>query len=274
MARKQRLPKHEEKADESWLLPYADLLTLLLALFIVLFAASSIDSKKFDALMSSFNTVLAGSKGVMDASTIVPLESEMLDIPYEINNRSETTDQNDQSSQFNQELYDKIQQETENLTKLQAEIDQYIQDNGLSTQLTTELNHTQLLLKISDSALFSSGSANIKTEAKELGIAIADMLQDYPQYEIVVSGHTDNVPINTAEFRSNWDLSAKRAVNFMQVLLQNSKLDPMRFSSIAFGEYRPIASNDEASGRSANRRVEISILRNFTDQQEQLIQVQ
>ena len=78
---------------------------------------------------------------------------------------------------------------------------------------------------------------------------------------ITVSGHTDNVPINTREFPSNWELSSQRAVNFMRYLIADNSLKPERFSAIGYGEYRPIMTNETPEGRSKNRRVEVLIMR-------------
>ncbi len=252
MTRKQRPREENDHADETWLIPYSDLLTLLLALFIVLFASSSVNTSKFEAMAISFNSILSGGSGFFTSSTYVPIQSEIGNF---------TTDPRRNSSAKGDQ--DQAQKETEDLNKLKEQLDQYIKENGLTAQLTTELNNRQLLIKISDNALFPSGSAAVKPEAQKLATAISDMLVDYPLYEIVVSGHTDNRPIHTAEFSSNWDLSSKRALNFMKILLQNQEIDPARFSAIGYGEYRPVASNDSQEGRAENRRVEVSVMRNF-----------
>jgi chemotaxis protein MotB len=173
--------------------------------------------------------------------------------------------ENDKDEAAEKEREALMKQEQEDLEKLKKQIDQYIASHGLSAELETKLNQSQLMITISDNALFSSGSAEVKPESKELANAISAMLQNYTDYEIVVSGHTDNQPIATSEFKSNWDLSSSRAIRFMDILLQNNKLKPERFSAIGYGEYRPVATNDTAEGRSKNRRVEVSILRKYTD---------
>ncbi|MDF2716128.1 MAG: motB, partial [Paenibacillus sp.] len=139
------------------------------------------------------------------------------------------------------------------------------QDNKLSAQLETKLTNDMLMITIRDNALFASGSATVKPEAQKLAVTISDMLTQYQQYQIEVAGHTDNVPIRNAEFETNWDLSAKRALNFMKILLQNDNITADRFRAIGYGEYRPIDSNDSADGRSKNRRVEVSIIRTIKD---------
>jgi chemotaxis protein MotB len=263
---KRRNLSEDEAFNESWLIPYADILTLLLALFIVLFASSTIDTTKFQQMMDSFNLVLTGGHSVMEIGTIVPIGDEM-GLTRISGNRSGLSAEiagsgrNTKEDQLS-ELQERIREETEQLERLKQSLDAYITENELASQLSTELNNMQLVLRISDNALFASGSAEVSPEGRRLALAIADMLTAYPQYEVVVSGHTDNVPIHNERYRDNWDLSTARALNFMKILLGNKELDPSRFSSIGFGEYRPVADNDTPEGRAKNRRVEVSIIRN------------
>ncbi|AJY74977.1 flagellar motor protein MotB [Paenibacillus beijingensis] len=262
MAKKHRHEAHEEHTDESWLIPYADLLTLLLALFIVLYAASTTDVKKFQEMSQAFNIALTGGNGVLESYK--SLDSQT---PNSANRDNKTDSSEAQSDARSQDLtlQQLIQKEQENLEKLKKQLDQYIKKNGLTSQLQTKLNQSQLLITISDNALFSSGSAVVKPNSRSLAVSIANMLQQYPGYEIIVSGHTDNEPISTPEFKSNWDLSSTRAIRFMDIMLANKKLDPKLFSAVGYGEYRPVASNESAIGRSQNRRVEVSIIRKYTD---------
>ncbi len=255
---------HEEHIDETWLIPYADLLTLLLALFIVLFASSQVDQKKFDEIASSLSSAFNGGESFFEPSAIIPLDDEM---PNQRENK-----RHDQASDTEQ--LEKFQQETIDLENLKQELDQYIASNELSTELETGLDNEQLKIIIRDNALYTSGSAEVKPEAQNLAVAISDMLSDYPEYEIVVAGHTDDVPINTAEFPSNWELSAKRALNFMKILLQNEELGPDRISSVAYGEQRPIATNRTTEGRAANRRVEVSIIRTIQEVPDSTVDVE
>ncbi|MEK0317638.1 flagellar motor protein MotB [Cohnella sp. 56] len=255
MSKKQhRHEEHEEHADESWLLPYSDLMTLLLALFIVLYAASSVNISKLEALSEAFKSAFSSGISVLDKSAAVQSDTDDLG-KRQREARAETTK--------NRETLAKMEQE--NLEKLKKQLDQYIKKGGLSSQLETNLNQSQLMITIRDNALFPSGTANVKPEARKLAIAIGNMLEQYPDYEIIVSGHTDNQPISTYEFASNWELSSKRAINFMKILLENPAFDPRKFSAIGYGEYRPLDANDTDAGRAKNRRVEVSILRKYTD---------
>ncbi|MBO8164556.1 MAG: flagellar motor protein MotB [Brevibacillus sp.] len=252
MARK-RKHQHEEHIDETWLIPYADLLTLLLALFIVLFASSKLDAQKFDQLVQSLTVAFNGGTGFFQSPNPLPAPPNS-PVPTIEMKHVKTKEQEEQEKRF--------QQETQELQKLKGQLDSYIGESGLKDKLETKITDLGLLITILDNALFDSGSAEVRPEARQLAAEIAKLLETQPR-EVTVAGHTDNVPIHTREFPSNWELSSKRALNFMKILLENPKLDPRRFSATGYGEYRPIASNDTAEGRAKNRRVEVSILRNF-----------
>ncbi|WP_276357880.1 flagellar motor protein MotB [Cohnella caldifontis] len=253
MSKKQRHEHHEEHPDESWLLPYSDLMTLLLALFIVLYAVSSVNTAKLEELSKAFKSAFSDGLNIFEASTMVPTG--------DVQSPTNMTKRLNPSGKSKAELQ---QEEQQNLEQLQQQLDKYIRENKLDSQLDTQLNQSELLITIRDNALFASGSAAIKPEAGKLAEAIGQMLKPYSDYNVLVAGHTDNQPINTPEFPSNWDLSFKRAVNFMKILLATSGFDPKNFSSTAYGEFHPVDTNDTAAGRAKNRRVEVAILRKFT----------
>jgi chemotaxis protein MotB len=247
---------HEEHVDESWLLPYSDLMTLLLALFIVLYAVSAVNTAKLTELSSAFKAAFNNGFSIFDKSTII--------------NTGQIRDKADERKRQNNNGQTKSKAQLQhleqiNLEHLKQQLDKYIQQNGLTRQLNTQLNRSQLLITIRDNALFPSGTAALKPESRKLAVAIGQMLQEYPDYEVLVTGHTDNQPINTFEFPSNWELSSKRAINFMKVLLENQAFNPQLFSATGYGEYRPVDTDDTNAGRAKNRRVEVSILRKYTE---------
>ncbi len=247
---------HEEHADETWLVPYSDILTLLLALFIVLFASSQIDQKKFEQMAQAFNGAFSGSSGLMDNMRVVPQPPE---------SRPETFDKVSSAfSSMGSERAANFQQETAQLVEAKRIMDKYIQENNLTGSFGTMLTEGGLLVRIKETALFESGQADLMPSASANAAVVAAMLAKLPQ-QVVVSGHTDNIPINTAQFPTNWDLSSQRAVNFMKYMLtQESKLQPARFSAVGHGEYRPAAENATAEGRAQNRRVEVLIVRKYS----------
>ena len=249
MNKKRRRHDDDEHMDESWLIPYADILTLLLALFIVLFSSSQIDQKKFDEIKQSFNAALNGGPSFFQNISPVP------------NTNPVSMVKNQDSANANIGKERRRREEEEDLQELQRKINQYIEENNLTTQLETHLDSEQLRITIRDHALFNSGSAQLRPESRDLAGAISDLLAQYPEYEVIVAGHTDNVPIRNSQFPSNFHLSTERALNFMAVLLENPDVHADRFSSAGYGEYKPIADNNTPEGREQNRRVEVSIVR-------------
>ncbi|WP_139492126.1 flagellar motor protein MotB [Brevibacillus dissolubilis] len=250
---------HEEHIDETWLIPYADLLTLLLALFIVLFASSSVDAKKFNQLVRSLNVALNGGTSIFQNPSALPIPEEVAQQSLERNQAEESEEKKDKKK-FEQA--EKFQQETEQLGELKEQLDKYIANNNLKDKLQTKITDMGLLITITDSALFDSGSALVRPEARKLAGEISKLLVPDAR-RVTVSGHTDNVPIRTSQFPSNWDLSSERALNFMKILLENKSLNPSNFSATGYGEYQPIAPNTTLQGRAKNRRVEVAILRNY-----------
>jgi chemotaxis protein MotB len=240
--------------DESWLIPYADLLTLLLALFIVLFASSQIDQKKFDEIRKSFVNALSGGMSFFVNSTPVPANKDV---------GIDRTGSEAEKAKDPGELEKQRTKETEELLELKRKMDQFIDEKKLTAQLKTHLDNQQLKITISDNTLFPSGSARLKPESIELAAAVSELLEQYKDYEVIVAGHTDNVPINTLQYPSNFHLSTERALNLLGAILLNKNVGPERFSSVGYGEYRPVASNKTEEGRAKNRRVEVSIVRNI-----------
>lgn len=245
--KKHHAAHHDEHMDESWLVPYADILTLLLALFIVLFASADSNKAKFTQMAQSLSAAFSGSPSVFDNNRSISPEVD--------------ASKPDQSSE--ETIKEQAQlRETVELLKVKQSLDLYIQNNDLNGALTTVLTDDGLMIRIKDTTLFPSGSAQLRAESQRFAVDIAKMLAPLSQ-KVVVSGHTDNIPINTYEFPSNWELSSRRAVNFMKALLNQEKLKPERFSAVGYGEYRPIESNTTGEGQSKNRRVEVLIMRNF-----------
>lgn len=254
--KKHHAEHHEEHADETWLIPYADLLTLLLALFIVLFASSNVDQKKFNQMANAFSMVFANSASIFENPKVVPQYQQESAVPpkQEINQAFDSINLDIKKGQD-------YMRETSQLLDAKRKIDAYILDNKLGGELSTTLTQDGLMVRIKDSALFQSGSAVLLPESVRLGKEISRMLAELTQ-PVVISGHTDTVPINTYEFPSNWELSSKRAINFMKYIIAGEiRLKSERFSAIGHGEYRPVAENTTEEGRQKNRRVEILVQR-------------
>jgi len=240
MAKKAKKKKHDEHVDESWLLPYSDLMTLLLALFIVLFASSSIDQEKLNKMSDVFNEILDGGTGIMDNTSVIERPN------------TKTNGISAAEAAYIEDQRD--------LQEIQERLDNFIAVNELESTFATKMTDEGLLITIRDSILFDSGKADVKQDYAVITDELSKILQLDPARHIVVTGHTDNVPQNTAEFSSNWELSVMRAVNLMKLIIDsNHELDPKYFSAKGYGEFNPIATNDTPQGRAQNRRVEVLI---------------
>lgn len=265
-----RKKKHEDHVDESWLIPYADVLTLLLALFIVLFAASEVNSQKFQEISDSFNRELQGGTGILDQQSAVETFEETSKLA-EPNDVDPTEGEATTPPEVEEEIDNKIEMTAEEIEQLalaedykelaaiQDKVKAYIAERNMEDKLEAELTSKGLVLKIKDGVLYRSGSADLSEESQTIAEEIGKLLVTDPPRSIFIEGHTDNIPSTSDKFPSNWELSSARAINFMKILLENNDLDPTKFSATGFAEHQPIASNETAEGRAENRRVEVLI---------------
>ncbi len=244
MARKKRKVKKEEEMNEAWLLPYSDLMTLLLALFISLFAISQTDQKKVSQLAQAFSAAfnMGGPSFFNNAGPNAGRRAEMM-----------STEDKGNAAYI---------AENQKLQEVQKQMEDYIEQNGLQDQISTQMSENGLMVSIREKALFQSGSAELTPQAQDIASVVANLLASINE-QVVISGHTDNMPIHNAQYPTNWDLSAARALNVMKYLLSISNMDPQRFSAVGYGEYRPVADNSTEEGRTKNRRVEILIARSY-----------
>ncbi|HWJ79160.1 MAG TPA: flagellar motor protein MotB [Niallia sp.] len=248
---------HDEHMDESWLLPYSDLMTLLLALFIVLYGMSSLDAEKFSKIRDAFNQEFQSGSGIFDYPSPAPTTKENDNLDTEKYNKIEQEESESVSKEKLLEL--QKEQDQQELASIQEKVNSYIEKNQLGDKLETELSEEGLHVSIRDNILFASGNADVRKQDKKVVKEISKLLVMDPARSVIISGHTDNIPIHNSNYSSNWELSVTRALNFMKLLLENKDLDPKVFSAKGFGEYQPIASNKTAEGREKNRRVDILI---------------
>jgi chemotaxis protein MotB len=153
-------------------------------------------------------------------------------------------------------------QEEKNLEEVKSTVDKYLNESGLSDSVETTIEARGLVLSFKDSLFFDSGKAEVRSEeASQLGEIGKILNQAIISDSLIrVEGHTDNIPINNDLYKSNWDLSVIRASNVVQILVNESGIDPQRISAVGYGEYRPKADNNTEQGRASNRRVDILIM--------------
>ena len=240
---------HEEHADETWLIPYADMLTLLLALFIVMFAMGQTDKEKFQEFKEQFSILFAGGSGNLPSTG-----TQLIPTPGQGSTMGGSGEEPGGLSDT--EIEDNKMKEIKEL------IENEINEEGYSDKIVLILNKEGLDISIQDTVLFASGEAALIESGTPVLLSIAKALSELDN-NIRVIGHTDNVPIKNGTFRSNWDLSAARAINVMHFLADNGQLAPERLSIQGNGEYSPKYDNSTAEGRAKNRRVEIMVIRKY-----------
>ncbi len=252
---------HEEHADETWLLPYSDLLTLLLALFIVMFAISNVDKEKAEKLSAQFNAIFFdGGAGLMEKEGAVIPMPEPIVLPDPMEKITSET-----SSGTVVVNYAKI--EDDKMVEIKRDIEGKIKNNGYSDNVKVVVNEDGLEISIQDVLLFNSGNAEILSGIHPLLLQVSKLLDNLDN-KIKIVGHTDNIPIRSGKYRSNWELSAMRAINVMNFLVENGKLNPARFSIQGYGQYAPKFDNATEAGRAKNRRVDICLVRKYTQKSE------
>jgi chemotaxis protein MotB len=209
------------------------MVTLLLCFFVLLFSFATLDVQKFQAVAQS----MSGSLGVLDSGMTVSMEPLVNTFPS-----------------------DMPIEEEEEFSRLYEEISEYVRENNLANSITIFLDERGLLVRFLDNVFFDSGKADLKPEAKEIITKVAEILKKN-NYSIRIEGHTDNVPMHSFRFPSNWELSTTRAVNVVRFLIEINGLEAKRLSASGYADQHPVDSNDTPEGRQKNRRVDMVILR-------------
>jgi len=242
--------EHEEHIDESWLIPYADILTLLLALFIVLFASSTVDKAKYESIMEAFKSELTGTK---IESTDTGLSVKPTD------KKPDEQAQKEQAQAAQQSATPAPSKDEIELNQLKQQLAKYVKDNGLNAVITLQDTKRGVEISLKDVILFDPGKAELKSSSfKTLNVLVG--LAKTVSNPISIEGHTDNVPIKNAAYASNWELSSARAVSVLH-FFEAKKIAKSRLQFVGYGEYQPIYPNDTKVHKQANRRVNIVILR-------------
>jgi chemotaxis protein MotB len=258
--------EHEEN-HERWLVSYADMMTLLFALFMVLFSISSVNTSKFEALQKALQDafsgrVLSGGKAIMEtgsdnqpkqATAEPPLASLQ---PLNAVARVDAVNAEQQKAQAA-----KASQEQEQFQALKRRIDALARKQGLQGRVSVMIRRRGLVIQLlTDKVFFDSGQAAIKPEAERLVNKIAVILRDEHDHPVVVEGHTDSVPTSGGRYSSNFDLSGARAAAVVDDFIRNGVLE-RRLSLTGYADKEPIATNTTAVGRAKNRRVEVVLNR-------------
>jgi len=239
------MKKHEEKEGngERWLLTYSDLITLLMIFFVVMYASSTADTTKYKQLSRSLNAAFVsggGGKSLIGDSSAISIADPSVKV---IDTSTE----------------DNAKAEENKMETIKKSVDKYLEQNGLSSSVSTKIDERGLEVSLNSTLLFDVGKADVKGESIQKLISIGKILNKVNNY-VRIEGHTDSTPISNYEFSSNWQLSAIRATNVTELLISEAGINPQKISSVAYGEHRPVASNATAAGKARNRTVDIIIL--------------
>lgn len=271
MARRRSKLRHAEEEHENgerWLLTYADMITLLMVLFIVLFAIGQIDSKKFDklhdGLAQSFgeSTVLDGGAGLLDGSAVqapAPDDSRAGEQALERQRQAVLAAQNAADAAARRDA-NAARESAEALSRIKASITATLAKRHLTGSVQFEaIDDRGLVVDIvTDRVLFDLGQATLRPHGGLVLDAIAPVLRNVPN-DLVVEGHTDNQPISDSRFASNWELSTMRATTVLRYLLFQG-VDASKVAAAGYADQRPLRAGDSSASRARNRRVAIVIL--------------
>lgn len=259
-------PKPKEDSGSGWIVTFADLMSLLLTFFILLLSFSKMDLEKYEmmsiSLSESFGaSALTGSTNKIGGEVIFADQPAIPEPP---------ATQSDLEKEFEDaesaiELLDQQKAEEEVVAQIDPNIDTLaenlvdaLDEEIFSNSLSVSYDSEKVVVRFSDAKAFSSGSEELKDDMYPIVEKIEDILAEC-EGDIVVSGYTDNLPVNSQRFRSNWDLSAARAVSVVHQLIFNNKIEASRVMAAGRAETNPLADNDTVEGRAKNRRVEINI---------------
>lgn len=226
MARRKK--KGDDINTNGWMDTYADTITLLLTFFILLYSISAVDSEKLKELAEALQNSLTGKQSVKELENLDDIKVD-------------------------------IEKDSNKYEDLAKKLNEIIEKNSLTEVIKIREEDRGIVLQVDESILFDPGKAEIKEGSIDILNTISKIIEETDN-DIVAEGHTDNVPINTAKYKSNWELSTARAMNIVKYFIENKNISPTRLSVKGYGEYNPIAPNDTPENRTKNRRVDILVV--------------
>jgi chemotaxis protein MotB len=221
------------RGAQPWMVTFGDMMSLLLCFFILMLSFSEMDRQKYKQVAGSLEKAFG-----------VPRATQIMDIPKGMTIITQNFDQEIIEARIREDLGKEIDEQ------LSSDLEEF------KDQITMESSENQVVIRMMGESTFDSGSVEIREKLKPLLINVAKVLEQ-DKGNVIIAGHTDDVPVRTGPFRSNLRLSIARAAVVAEYMLANSTIDPQRIATMGFGEFRPLASNQTERGREMNRRVEI-----------------
>jgi chemotaxis protein MotB len=241
--RRPRVPPTETHTPsrDRWLVSYADYVTLLLAFFVTIYAVTRLDSEKLLQAQHSIQRAL-NAPVFLGGFPLEPAIGEVASPGIKVDLTAAGVRHNPPSQ----------------IEEVAQDVQKIVENDQEYREIRLMVTARGLVIHLPEFLLFPSGEAGIRPEAGPLLEKLAAILRKIPN-QVMVEGHTDNIPINTPQFPSNWELSTQRATNLLRYLVEKHRLDPARFAAAGYGEYAPLADNATESGRRLNRRVDLVI---------------
>ena len=227
----------EQENHERWLLTYADLITLLLAFFIMMYTLSKQDAQKYQEVTEYLRAIFTGGTAILHkggAGSAPAAAAAPVTLPP-----VEAT---------NNQIMRQLEEEIKNLGPL----------GDMEHNFSVFADERGIVVRVLDKAFFDEGKADLKDKAKKAIQKIIPIIKQVNR-DVRIEGHTDNVPINTQEFRSNWELSVRRATEVVRYIIEKSDIPPKMISAAGYAEFRPLLPNTTPENRAVNRRIELII---------------
>ncbi len=270
--------KEEMSAPGSpaWMSTFSDLMNLLLCFFVLLFSMSTVDAQKFEEVAASFaqtfSVFTAGATAIGDGMLISNGVSQLNALDEYINSTGYEADEDYDAEDIAKKLEQDALAAAEAAKlaaseELEEKVSEAMSETGLDQMVELDYTSQYVELTLNGALLFDSGKAELKESAFPILDQIGVILERYSDSVVEIEGHTDSVPINSARFPSNNELSDARALSVFYYLVENTNLDPSLIKHSGRGEYVPVADNSTAEGRALNRRVEIKIYNTLSDYQ-------
>ena len=258
----------------AWMATFGDLMNLLLCFYVLLFSMSTIDAEKLQAVAESFNQVFSifhgGATAIGDGLLISNGVSQLNELDQYINSTGKTAEnegENIAETEFEDMVEQLEQAQLQASEELAEKIEETLAENNLADVISIEFTSQYVQLTLRGALLFDSGKAEIREDALPIVDKVGVILERYAGGVIEIEGHTDNVPMHTAKYANNSELSCGRALAVFNYLIDTTVLEPSMIKYAGRGEYLPIADNSTEEGRAMNRRVEIRIYNELSNYQ-------
>ncbi len=237
-----------ENGSGSWIVTYSDLITLMLTFFVLLYSISTVEINKFREILKAIQ--------IGFGKEVIFVEKEETFIS--------DTNADKEIEKLDEGIIDPAIVEENRKKQLLQEIQNIIHRHRLHDNVVVSLENSKVIVRIKDRLVFNSGSTEIHNSAYPILLEIADIFKSYPEYTIDIAGHSDNVPISTSVFPSNWELSSYRATTVLRYFI-GLDVDPFRMTATGYADLLPLAPNNTSDNRALNRRVEFILEKGISD---------